>query len=104
MGRLGFGKAVLKPLISSIVVFVVIFLFFPSFGQEYLGVGYKSSKINTSSEVTNAADEVLKKTGTKVDDLIDAANSNAIQGLIDSGVDQGKQAIDSVTNTVKDNL
>lgn len=102
MARLGFGKLVIKPLVLAIIVFVVIFLFFPAFSQEYLGVSYK--KGNTTTELSQAAEDVLNKSGAKVDDLVDAANSDILQNMLDTGVDKGKEAVNQITEGVKDNL
>jgi hypothetical protein len=95
------GNVLLKPIIFGLISFFVIFFFFPSFSQEYLGVGYVNGSGDGNEKIENLKDMVSEKTGTNLDDIVDAANSEAFKGLLDNGVEKGKDAITKITDTVE---
>lgn len=97
------GNVLLKPIIFGLISFFVIFFFFPTFSQEYLGVGYTNSSVDGSDKIDNLKDIVAEKTGANLDDIVDAANSEAFKGLLDSGVTKGKEVVTKITDTVGDN-
>lgn len=101
MASRSIGNVLLKPIIFGLISFFVIFFFFPSFSQEYLGVGYVNSSIDGSEKIEDLKNIVSEKTGTNIDDVVDAANSEAFKGLLDNGVEKGKEAVTKITDAVE---
>jgi ABC-type Na+ efflux pump permease subunit len=77
------SSILLKPIIFGLISFFVIFFFFPTFSTEYLGVGFTKDSVETSEKVENLKQIVSEKTGTNIDDVVSAANSDALRGLLD---------------------
>lgn len=94
------GNILLKPIVFGLISFFIIFFFFPTFSQEYLGVGYTSGSIDGSNKIESLKDLVSEKTGANLDDIVDAANSDAFKGLLESGVTKGKEAVTKITDAV----
>lgn len=100
MSSRSIGNVLLKPIIFGLISFFVIFFFFPTFSTEYLGVGYTNSSVDGSDKLENIKNAVSEKTGTNVDDLVDAANSDALKGLLNTGVQKSKAAASKIADSI----
>lgn len=100
MSSRSIGNVLLKPIIFGLISFFVIFFFFPTFSTEYLGVGYTNSSVDGSDKLENIKAAVSEKTGTNVDDLVDAANSDALKGLLNTGVQKSKAAASKIVDSI----
>jgi uncharacterized BrkB/YihY/UPF0761 family membrane protein len=100
MAKGSISKVLLTPLLVGIISFFAIFVFFPSFGSKYLGVGYHSSMNDNSDKLEQVIQSVSEKTGASVDDVVEAANSDAFQSLLNQGVQKGQDAAAKVVDSV----
>lgn len=100
MSKGSISKVLFTPILVGIISFFAIFVFFPNFGSKYLGVGYHSSMNDNSAKFDAIVQKVSDKTGTSVDAVVDAANSDAFQALLNQGVQKGQDAASKVVDSV----
>lgn len=100
MSKGSISRILLTPILAGIISFFAIFVFFPAFGNKYLGVGYYSSMNDNSEKLDEIVQKVSEKTGTNVDAVVDAANSEAFQALLNQGVEKTQEAASKVVESV----
>jgi hypothetical protein len=103
MASRGINNILIKPFMVAIICFFAMFFFFPSFSIEYLGVGYEQGSVDNSDKLNALSDKVTQKTGASLDDVVDAANSDALKNLLDSGLQSGQDAASKISDSVKGN-
>ncbi len=97
----GLFKGLLTVLILSIVVYFVIFLFFPNVSLKYFGIAFNKEKAIEKSVIAlmDRADYLLDDEKEKVEEYLSSKDGEDFVKEISSAINDGIEGIKSFTDT-----
>lgn len=93
------SKSFITPIFIGIVSFFILYFFFPSFSDKYLGFAYNKGDVTTT--LSQGGEVLDEKTQQSIDSLKSSLTSDTMQNLLDSGMQKGSAVVNSVKDAVQ---
>ena len=93
------SKSFITPIFVGLISFFILYFFFPSFSDKYLGFAYNKGDVRTT--INQSGEVIDEKTQQSIDSLKSSLSRDTMQSLLDSGVQKGSDVIDSVKDATK---
>ncbi len=95
--NVGFFKGLLTVVFISLVVFVVIYFFFPELSLKYFGTTYEVDKVvgNMVEAVLDKADYLSEKEKDEIEDYLSSSRGKALVEALSSALSKGKDGVES---------
>ncbi len=95
--NVGFFKGLLTVVFIALVVFVVIYFFFPELSLKYFGTTYEVDKVvgNMVEAVLDKADYLSEKEKEEIEDYLSSSRGNALVEALASALSKGKDGVES---------
>ncbi len=95
--NVGFFKGLLTVVFIALVVFVVIYFFFPELSLKYFGTTYEVDKVvgNMVEAVLDKADYLSEKEKEEIEDYLSSSKGKELVEALASALSKGKDGVES---------
>ncbi len=95
--NVGFFKGLLTVVFIALVVFVVIYFFFPELSLKYFGTTYEVDKVvgNMVEAVLDKADYLSEKEKDEIEDYLSSSKGKELIEALSSALSKGKDGVES---------
>lgn len=95
--NVGFFKGLLTVVFIALVVFVVIYFFFPELSLKYFGTTYEMDKVvgNMVEAVLDKADYLSEKEKDEIEDYLSSSKGKALVAALSLALSKGKDGVES---------
>lgn len=99
--NVGFFKGLLTVIVLSVLVFIVIFFFFPDLSLKYFGLCYDREKAveDMMEAVFDKADYLTESEKERVEDYISSSDGKAFIKDLSSALNKGKEGLEEFVSS-----
>lgn len=99
--NVGFFKGLLTVVVLSVLVFVIIFFFFPDLSLKYFGLAYDREKAveDMMEAVFDKADYLTEKEKNDIEEYISSSDGKAFIKDLSSALNKGKEGLEEFVSS-----